>query len=90
MAATTKVNQRVKTFFLGNFFNCFIFTTKESEAILKSANIDEDAKTRNQSKTINNITTVPAKLKKHSTMTATTQVAKRLQLEENLSFQFDF
>lgn len=50
-------------------------TAKESEIILKNVNIDEDAKTRNMSKAIEKLKNSPAKLKKHGTMTATTQEA---------------
>ena len=43
--------------------------------VLKEVNIDEDAKTRNQSKEIKNILTPKRKLKKNTTMTATVKVS---------------
>lgn len=45
---------------------------KESETLLNDTKIDEDAKTRNQSKEIEKLT--KPKLKKNTTMTATAKV----------------
>jgi len=52
-----------------------IATANESKEILKEANIDEDAKTRHQSKQIKSlIKPKQAKLSKHSTMINTLKV----------------
>lgn len=51
-----------------------VATANESKEILKDVKIDEDAKTRRQSKQINQLTSKPARLAKHSTMNATVKV----------------
>ena len=65
-------------------------TTKESEAILKGADIDTDAKTRNQAKVISSITK-PAKtpkISKKKTMIATAKVG-RASISNDLFFTLD-
>lgn len=47
---------------------------KEAEGLLKEANIDTDAKTRNQASEINKIMVKKPKLTKNRTMLATTKV----------------
>lgn len=57
---------------------------KESETLLKEADIDSDAKTRNANKAIKRLTKTPAKLKKSSTMNATAKEALDLLTREPL------
>lgn len=83
MIATTKVKILNSVF---DLFDCnFILSIKkESETLLKEADIDSDAKTRNANKAIKRLTKTPAKLKKSSTMNATAKEALDLLTREPL------
>lgn len=63
-------------------------TANESKEILKDVKIDKDAKTRQQSKQIDLITSRPPKLSKHSTMNATVKVYFILDLIEVIDYKF--